>query len=326
MKSWFFYGFVTVAGLALFVVSSKYFNRSAAGIPATATARELVIRSGDQAEVIRVLVQSGQAVRRGDTLLVMSSLDLSGDEEGLSTRIASLETERRARLTGLNNSIQLARNQNSLEVIKLREEINQAERELELNIRLSGRKDLSGSETPSAIRIRDLKAREELLQQQLVQKENELRASHATNNAILQNQIELSQLELQAVKIRRKDLIKIADNNAVVGSVPVRPGSAVDAFATVVTLIPANPTIATAYLPTGQSGFEIGSEVQVETFGDPQSGVTGKVIGYGSMVPLPEILQKSTAVRAFGKEVFIGIPEQNAFTTGEKLLVKPSLQ
>ena len=204
MRTWFFYAFVALAGISLFAVSSKYFNRSSAGIPATATARELVVRSGDQAEVLQVLVKPGQTVSTGDTLLVMASLSLSGNEESINTRLSSLETEKNARFTQLRNALELARNANNLEITRIREEINQAEKELELNIRLTGRKDLAGSETPTAVRIQDLKAREGLYRQQLIQKENELKASHAANSVILQNQIDLARLELQAVKVRRQ--------------------------------------------------------------------------------------------------------------------------
>jgi HlyD family secretion protein len=46
------------------------------------------------------------------------------------------------------------------------------------------------------------------------------------------------------------------------------------------------------------------------------------VIGYGAVTSLPDILQKSTAVKAFGKEVFIEMPLQNDFSTGEKILIR----
>jgi HlyD family secretion protein len=46
------------------------------------------------------------------------------------------------------------------------------------------------------------------------------------------------------------------------------------------------------------------------------------VIGYGSVAELPEILQKSTAVKAFGREIFIEIGLENNFANGEKVLIR----
>lgn len=319
-----FYLLVLVTGVALITVSALYFKGSTSGLPATATAKELVVRSGHPAAIAGILVRSGQTVKKGDTLLVLTSLELSDGGEKLQTKLSSLETEKNARLTELNNAIRLARNDISLEITRIREEINQSQRELDLNAKLTGRHDIPVSETPIASRIRDLNSQIELYNVQLVQKENELRSAHAANQTILQNQIDLTVLELKSLRKAQQDLVKVSDRDAVVQAVPVAIGSVVDAYSTVVTLLPSSPTTATAYLSAGLPEPVIGSEVKVEAFGSSGARVAGTVIGYGSMVPLPEILQKSTAVKAFGKEVFVSLPEQNGFTTGEKLLVKLS--
>jgi HlyD family secretion protein len=66
----------------------------------------------------------------------------------------------------------------------------------------------------------------------------------------------------------------------------------------------------------------VGSAVNVTSYENKSIAVNGKVIGFGAVVELPEILQKSTAVKAFGREVFIDIPVQNHFATGEKVLIR----
>ena len=319
-----YYLLVVLTGAVLIAVSVLFFHRSTSGLPATATAKELIVRSGHPSEIVSILVRPGQTVKKGDTLLVLTSIELSDGGERLESKLSSLETEKNARLAELSHAIRLARNDISLEINRIQEEINQAQRELELNARLTGRKDIPISETPMAARIRDLNGQIDLYKLQLVQKENELRSAHAANQTILQNQLDLTRMELKSLRQAQKNLVKLADRDAVVQSVQVTSGSVVDAYTTILTLLPSSPTMATAYLSMGLAGPAIGSMVTVEPFGVPGSAVSGRVIGYGSMVPLPEILQKSTAVKAFGKEVFVGIPEQNNFTTGEKLLVKIS--
>jgi HlyD family secretion protein len=62
--------------------------------------------------------------------------------------------------------------------------------------------------------------------------------------------------------------------------------------------------------------------VRVSAYGNGEIKIIGKVIGYGAVTELPEILQKSTAVKAFGREIFIEIPAQNNFANGEKVLIR----
>lgn len=68
--------------------------------------------------------------------------------------------------------------------------------------------------------------------------------------------------------------------------------------------------------------MSVGSKIRVRSYNNKDASVEGEVIGFGSITELPVILQKSTAVRAFGTEVFIKIPEDNSFFTGEKVLLK----
>jgi len=60
----------------------------------------------------------------------------------------------------------------------------------------------------------------------------------------------------------------------------------------------------------------------VASYDQQRNLVAGRVIGYGSVSELPEILQKSTAIKAFGQQVFIEIPGENAFFNGEKVLIR----
>ena len=68
--------------------------------------------------------------------------------------------------------------------------------------------------------------------------------------------------------------------------------------------------------------FGVGKEVNVASYDQQRNLVSGKVIGYGSVSELPEILQKSTAIKAFGQQVFIEIPGENSFFNGEKVLIR----
>jgi HlyD family secretion protein len=71
-----------------------------------------------------------------------------------------------------------------------------------------------------------------------------------------------------------------------------------------------------------KESLPVGTKVSVQSYEHSRLSTEGKVIGYGAVVVLPEILQKYPAVKAFGREVFIEISANNGFATGEKVLIR----
>jgi HlyD family secretion protein len=108
----------------------------------------------------------------------------------------------------------------------------------------------------------------------------------------------------------------------VVENVLVKQGEQVAAYTPLLSLNPVHPTTVVGYVVGRKVTFPIGAEVSVRSQENPTLISTGKVIGYGSVVPLPEILQKSTAVTGFGREFFVEIESQNNFANGERVLIR----
>ena len=151
---------------------------------------------------------------------------------------------------------------------------------------------------------------------------NDLILKSNTDQSLIQNQIDLLKDELNLLQKEKASLIKVSLADGVVESIPVKPGDEVDAYTRLVSVLPTHPTSAIAYLQAKAVSPAIGTQVQVQSYDAHSNTTEGKVIGYGAVTSLPDILQKATAVRAFGKEVFIELPAQNEFSTGEKLLIK----
>jgi hypothetical protein len=102
----------------------------------------------------------------------------------------------------------------------------------------------------------------------------------------------------------------------------VKVGEQINAYTPLISVNPVRPTTVIAYLVGKRVDlFPIGAEVLVSSYDHRSIAVKGKVIGFGSVNELPEILQKSTAVKAFGREVFIEISPENNLANGEKVLV-----
>jgi hypothetical protein len=107
-----------------------------------------------------------------------------------------------------------------------------------------------------------------------------------------------------------------------VESVFVKQGEQVSAFTALLSLNSVHPTTVVGYLVGKKESLPVGSEVKVRSYEKSGNETPGKIIGYGSVVELPEILQKSTAVKAFGREVFIEITPDNQFAAGEKVFIR----
>jgi len=139
----------------------------------------------------------------------------------------------------------------------------------------------------------------------------------------LQNQVALLESELTLMESERKSLIKIASAPGVIKNVFIKDNEQVSSYTQLLEINPVRPTTVVIYLIGKRADrFPVGAQVTVSSYDQVRNTVTGKVIGYGSVIELPPVLQKSTAVRAFGQEVFIEIPDDNNLANGEKVLVR----
>jgi multidrug resistance efflux pump len=143
-----------------------------------------------------------------------------------------------------------------------------------------------------------------------------------TEQLILINQIKLLERELDLLVLERKALTKFATTDGVVENIFVKEAEQVDAYTPLLSVSPNHPTTVVGYLVGKKDHLSVGLDVSIRSYDDPGLHIPGKVIGYGSMVPLPDILQKSTAVKAFGREVFIEMKADNPFASGEKVLIR----
>jgi HlyD family secretion protein len=267
----------------------------------------------------------GQAIAKGDTLMVLSSKLLLQEIEKLYNKIKVLESERIEKQGLLKSEISLLQSTHAVSISELEQEITQAQSELNLNKSLSSSLKTNTSPvaaSPLEEKIKSLKAEIDLRNKSLQVQINDLTVKHSTDQSILQNQIRLLQEELAFMQREKSGLIKIAPGDGVVESIPVKQGEEISSYASLLTILPKNPTSVIGYLQAEKGVPAIGSKVQLTGYESRWNSIEGTVIGYGAITALPEILQKSTAVKAFGKEIFIEIPAQNTFSTGEKMLIR----
>jgi multidrug resistance efflux pump len=320
-----YYILVFAAVVAMFFVTQKFYNGSGQNWVGLAQAKDYTLSSEKQAAVVSIRVVQGQTIKAGDTLITLMSQGLSQDMEKLQNRIRTLQSEKIEKQSLVKSDIDILTSANAIEVKQIEQEITQAEAELKINKNLTTDLNLSSSKqqvSPLEEKIKSLREEIALRNKELQIKINDQKAKNATDQSVLQNQIELLENEYVLMNREKLSLAKLAPSDGVVESIYVKEGEQLDAYTRLISILPKSPTSAIGYLGTEKTFPPIGTKVQVLGYEARWKSVDAKVIGYGAVTALPEILQKATAVKAFGKEIFIELPAQNDFSTGEKLLVR----
>jgi multidrug resistance efflux pump len=321
-----FYFLIGALFFAMLFISSRYFRGSGDAAIGLAQTKEYKINSEKSALVKTLPVVPGMQVKEGDVLVELTSQELEIEIAKLTNRIAILKSEQTEKAKLTEAAIAYIKAENSIILEELDAEILQTTSEVKLNETLT-REFVSAekqtTESPLEIKINSLKQQKakHLLAQEI--KIQDIRQERATEQQLLKNQIVLQESELELMENERSNLLKKASAPGVIKNVYVKAGEQVSAYTQLLEVNPLRPTTVVVYLIGKKADrFSVGATVTVSSYDQRRNGVTGKVIGYGSVIELPEILQKSTAVKAFGQEVFIEIPAENNLANGEKVLVR----
>lgn len=321
-----FYLLIGALFFAMLFISSRYFRGSGDAAIGLAQTKEYKINSEKSALVKTLPVVPGMQVKEGDVLVELTSQELEIEIAKLTNRIAILKSEQAEKAKLTEAAIAYFKAENSIILEELDAEILQTTSEVKLNETLT-REFVSAekqtTESPLEIKINSLKQQKakHLLAQEI--KIQDIRQERATEQQLLKNQIVLQESELELMKNERTNLLKKASAPGVIKNVYVKVGEQVSAYTQLLEVNPLRPTTVVVYLIGKKANrFSVGATVTVSSYDQLRNGVTGKVIGYGSVIELPDILQKSTAVKAFGQEVFIEIPAENNLANGEKVLVR----
>lgn len=321
-----FYILIGFLFVAMLIISARYFKGSGDLAIGIAQTKEYRINSEKSALIKSIKVTPGMQVKSGELLIELGSRELEMDITKLENRIAILKSERSEKTKLADAEISYIKAQNSIVIEELDAEINQTNSELRMNENLTKNfvtTDKQTGEHPLTIKVNSLMQQKQKHLEAMDIKIKDVEQESRTDLQLLENQIALLENELLLLKEEESKLNKYAAAAGVVKNVYVKPGEQVDAFTPLLEINPLHPTTVIVYLVGKKATqFPIGSTVTVSSYDQRRNAVEGKVIGYGSVNELPEILQKSTAVKAFGQEVFIEVPPNNTLANGEKVLIR----
>lgn len=325
-----FYGLIVVLFAALLWISARYFRGSDYSSIGITEVKEYKINSEKSAQVKSVYVVPGQQVKVGQLLVDLTSAELEMNIEKTANRIALLKTEQQSKAKLIQAQVDYVHADLGIPLEEIETEIEQTKSEIQLNKKLTKELAVNSdtsvwneADNPLQVKLTSLEKQRMKHKQAMLIKETDIRQEGFIDQQQLNHQINLLEQELELLNVEKKNLVKYAMADGVVKSVFIKPGEQVSSYAPLLSITPVNPTMVTAYLAgKNNNGFAVGDSVRVSAYGNGARKVTGKVIGYGAVTELPEILQKSTAVKAFGREIFIEIPPQNNFANGEKVLIR----
>jgi HlyD family secretion protein len=321
-----FYLLIAILFIAMLLISFQYFRGSAHSSVGITFARQNRISVERPATVKAIHVVPGQQVQAGELLIELVSSELEINIDKLENRISDHKAEKSEKIKITQSEVAYIQAQLDLELEEIQAEIDELENELMLNRKLT--KEFAGNQkspdesNPLVGKINSLKRQLSMKTEARTIRIKDVQQRHVLDMQLLDNQISLLERELEQLIREKQNLVKHAVTNGVVENVNVKTNEQVEAYAPLLTINPVNPTTVVGYMVGKKDMLPIGSSVTIKSVDYVRAIISGKVIGYGSVVALPDILQKSMAVKAFGREIFIEIPGENDFAVGEKVLIR----
>lgn len=330
MKKYNSYYIIVAVFFALLLIVNLFFFRGSRSFPGVTYSKKYMVNTERASIIGSTHVIPGNLVQPGDLLIELSSPELTLEIETLKKEIEVLTTQQIENSKLLQSKIKLIEAERELIKGETGNEISLYQNQIDLNKTLT--KQLTRNQnfvskndtlTDFHLQIKYLAQKGLLNLQALDIRILDEKQRFATEQAKIQTDIEIAQETLNWKLQEEERLHKYAAITGVIDSLFVKPGEQVPAFSPVISINTKAPTAVVGYLVGSVNRNKtIGDTVIVQSKDRSRLYVKGSIVGYGSVVQLPEILQKSTSIRTFGLEVFINIPEDNPLVVGETIIVK----
>ncbi len=309
---------------------NSYFFKGSTSFLGITYSKQYKINAEKSAIILETHVVPGQTVEPGDLLIELESPELTLEIEKLKKEIQLLNSEKEEKSKLLSSKIQLLESEKTILRGEIDNEVRLLQNEIDLNTSLTGKilknqnnAALNDTLTGLHLQIKSIKEKGFLKLKALDIRLLDIKQEFTFDQSQIQAKIELAQEELNWKHREEQRLDKYATFSGVIENVYVKPGEQIEAFTSVISINSKHPSSVVGYL-VGKKDRDkkLGDQIIVRSLEHAQFEIPGNIIGFGSVVELPEILQKSTAVKAFGLEVFIEISENNQLAVGEKIIVK----
>lgn len=316
--------FFLLVGLCILWLLNRQHNRHTEYFYGFAENQETEMNLEEDVQIVNILVDEGQAVSKGDTLLEVRMADLDYRLEkvvhetlDLQARERIWESDMRSRIQQQTESLAQKRQERKLKIAQW--EANLAfQKEILASV---GKQTSSEMATPVALErermLAGLQAGITADSLQLIELKEELRIGMTPFRIQREKQVS----ERDWLLVRKDNMIITAPYDGLVGNIHGRVGEHQSSFSTLVTFYEQHPTLVKGYVHENLLvQVRLHDSLDVVSLVRPELSCRGQVVALGTrVVEIPERLRKMPEIKTYGREILVAIPPANDFLQKEKV-------
>ncbi len=281
--------------------------------------------------ILEIYVLPGQKIQPGDKLVKVEKQDLLLEIERKKNQLQIQRIEIAAAKSRIQEKLKSIEFETTMELNKIQAEIDRANLTIENNKKLTsqfgaltGYSDSISSMGKSyyEMELENLTAEKK----EVIQKsEHDRLNAHASYNEEMRAMLikeQESQTELTSLMEEEKQLISFSDYNGTIGTVNVQTGELLTPYTTILSIYEDKPTVIKAVMNENYKyEITVGEKVRVES-NNRKYRIEGEITEVGSrIIEYPSRLQTYRDIPMYGRELFIRIPAENKFLSGERVFV-----
>ena len=326
MKKWnLFYWIVAPALVLVLYYFSNQFSLSHREYYGEAEARQTEINLDRDVLVTKILVATGQKVKKGDTLLLVNNREINENIEQLDVQSKGAEAEIALEKADIESKIFELEQEKQTTLAELQTKYNTVKAEVDFFRELAGNgAKQTNSEHPNQVLLKSLQDEMVKTGEEYDRQINHLRkiTNQTGRTTWEKEQINRSR---EFLRKHQEDFVVTAPYDGIIGHINVRQGEYIQSYASLITFMESNPTEVKGYVPEKYTvNIRVGDTVAVTSLYHLDKKGYGKITAVGNrVIEIPEKFSKIPDVKIYGIEVFIQIPEPNPFFQKEIIRVKP---
>lgn len=326
MKINFLYILWIIALLISLWIVRDFMGQSEHNFFATAETEPRLLNAEHPTLVQEIRVEVGNLVKKGDTLAILSSTDLDKTNVERLTQIQQYETEKNSKNEILKKDIELFLTRQNARINELKAQIKVLETEEMIQNNLKSAIFETKTEQKISVKKEQIVGLTEAIRQVDNQTQEQLKqfeAQRQANEQITRSKIVQINQDLNFIRTEKGKLIMLAPIDGYIEQILVGKNTVVPQYKEMFKINPKKPNKIIGFIhETANIPFQLGDTVRLVSSTRPTIALSGRLIGSNpKLVELPLRLRKFMEVRAWGREVFIELPDSNQFYIGEKIIV-----
>ena len=279
--------------------------------------------------VERVYVQTGNQVRKGDTLAVCLRSDLDKNAVDKSSEIKQFEIEKQSKSASLQQEVSVLKARKVALVSELEAQIRLIK--TEEGIQSALKEAINGADHKVASHSSNLKTeRIQALQESINQTEKQIQQQVAllsqqlnASENIYAAKVEQAQEQMSFIEKDRKHLVLIAPIDGFVENVSAIAKEVAPQYKELIKLNPNRPNKIRGFIhESTEMNYHLGDTVLVSSILRQNIATKGVILGSSpQLVELPLRLRKFTTRSAWGREIYVKLIKSSDLFISEKVLV-----